>query len=108
MTASRASLLRTAQDLGIALPNKPGLTSKALQALIRDHKALVASVRRAPPVDLDAGSPDADVRTFDLTPKELDAARKLVQHCLDGMGGKRPADLGNDEFTWVGLDALMR
>ena len=46
-------------------------------------------------------------KTFELTPKELSAARILVQSCLDNMGGKRPADLEQDEYTWVDLNDLM-
>jgi hypothetical protein len=45
--------------------------------------------------------------TFDLTPKEMIAARALVASCLANMGGKRPADLDNDTFTWVELEDLM-
>lgn len=44
--------------------------------------------------------------TFTLTTKEFAAARIFVQECLTAMGGKRPADLANDEFTWVYLDNL--
>lgn len=45
--------------------------------------------------------------TFDLTPNELKAALVLVKSCLDGMGGKRPADLEHDEYTWVSAKDLM-
>ena len=45
--------------------------------------------------------------TFDLTTNELKAALVLVKSCLDGMGGSRPADLGNDEYTWVSAKDLM-
>lgn len=43
---------------------------------------------------------------FNLTEKETKAAVIFVKSCLQGMGGKRPADLADDEFTWVGLDDL--
>lgn len=46
--------------------------------------------------------------TFNLTQNEFRAALTLVASCLHNMGGKRPADLGQDEFTWVGADDLMR
>jgi hypothetical protein len=36
-----------------------------------------------------------------LTEGELKAARILVAECLRGMGGKRPADLESDPFTWT-------
>lgn len=45
--------------------------------------------------------------TFDLTQNELKAALVLVKSCLDGMGGKRPADLEHDEYTWVSAKDLM-
>ena len=48
----------------------------------------------------------SDGRTFNLTEKELKAAKILVQSCLDNMGGERPADLEQDEFTWVDLTDL--
>lgn len=38
---------------------------------------------------------------FDLTELETKAAVTLVQCCLDGMGGKRPSDLEDDEYTWA-------
>lgn len=46
--------------------------------------------------------------TFNLTAKELDAARILVQACLDNMGGTRPSSLEYDEFTWVDIGDLMK
>lgn len=45
--------------------------------------------------------------TFNLTQNELAAALVLVKSCLDGMGGKRPADLQHDEYTWVSANDLM-
>ena len=39
--------------------------------------------------------------TYDLTNNEMQAAKVLVQTCLDNMGGKRPADLEHDECTWI-------
>jgi len=58
------------QDRGIALPpDLMGPTVKQLQALIREHNATVKSVRKSPPVDLDAGSPDADVAPKKRAPK---------------------------------------
>lgn len=44
---------------------------------------------------------------FTFTVKEAEAARILVQSCLDGMGGSRPSDLEYDEFTWVNIKDLM-
>ncbi len=38
---------------------------------------------------------------FNLTDAEFTVARILVQECLDGMGGQRPADLEHDEYTWA-------
>lgn len=43
-----------------------------------------------------------------LTANELKAAIILVTSCLDGMGGKRPADLAHDEYTWVEAGDLMK
>ena len=42
-----------------------------------------------------------------LTDGELKVARILVQECLNGMGGKRPADLDGDRFTWAWADTLI-
>jgi hypothetical protein len=47
------------------------------------------------------------MKTFDLTPKEMTAARRFVQVCLHGMGGSRPSDLEQDEYTWVSLEDLL-
>ena len=44
---------------------------------------------------------------FTFTVKEAEAARILVQSCLSAMGGKRPADLEYDEFTWIDIKDLM-
>lgn len=44
---------------------------------------------------------------FSLTEKELKAAKILVTSCFTNMGGKRPADLERDEFTWVSIEDLM-
>jgi len=44
--------------------------------------------------------------TFDLTDKELAAARILVETCLSNMGGKRPLDLDADPYTWVSIEDL--
>lgn len=46
-------------------------------------------------------------KTYDFTPGELKVAMILVASCLDGMGGKRPADLEHDEFTWIDLGDLI-
>lgn len=43
-----------------------------------------------------------------LTKNELGAALVLVASCLHNMGGTRPIDLEQDEFTWIGIDDLMR
>lgn len=48
------------------------------------------------------------MKTFNFTPKELQAAVILVKVCLDGMGGKRPSSLEHDEFTWVDGKDLMQ
>lgn len=45
-------------------------------------------------------------KTFDLTANELKAALIFVRECLNNMGGKRPADLEHDEFTWIGPSDL--
>lgn len=42
-----------------------------------------------------------------LTANELKAAMVLVGSCLDGMGGDRPADLADDEYTWVDAKTLQ-
>lgn len=44
----------------------------------------------------------------DLTKNELHAAFLLVNECLAGMGGTRPADLEDDEYTWVWIDVLVK
>jgi hypothetical protein len=44
---------------------------------------------------------------FDLTAAEFTAAKHLVQSCLNGMGGDRPADLADDEYTWIDIQDLM-
>ena len=46
-----------------------------------------------------------DVNT--LTVNEKAAALVLLQECLNGMGGKVPADLEDDEFTWVAAETLV-
>ena len=48
------------------------------------------------------------MQTFDLTEKEMAAARIFVQTCLDGMGGKRPGDLEYDEYTWIDANDLIQ
>ena len=45
--------------------------------------------------------------TFDLTEKEERAAYFLVRSCVRNMGGKRPADLEHDEYTWVDAQDLV-
>lgn len=45
---------------------------------------------------------------FDLTREETKVALLLVRGCLQAMGGKRPADLENDEFTWVMPQDLVK
>lgn len=59
----------------------------------------------------DAGDADdvvvEDVVTFDLTSNEFHAAMILVNDCLAGMGGQRPSDLENDEYTWVDAQSLI-
>jgi len=47
------------------------------------------------------------MKTFSLTEKEMIAARRLVQVCLHNMGGKRPSDLEQDEYTWVDISDIM-
>lgn len=47
------------------------------------------------------------MRTFDLTDKEFKAAKLLVADCLSGMGGTRPADLADDEYTWTAAEVLL-
>lgn len=42
-----------------------------------------------------------------LTANEQAAALVLLQACLDGMGGKEPADLEYDEYTWCSADTLV-
>ena len=46
-------------------------------------------------------------REYQLTENELRAAFVLVGWCLENMGGKRPADLGDDPFTWAYPDTLV-
>lgn len=43
-----------------------------------------------------------------LTDGELKVARILVQECLNGMGGERPADLDGDRYTWCWADTLIK
>lgn len=43
-----------------------------------------------------------------LTDNELKAALVLVKSCFTGVGGRRPADLGGDEYTWVSAKDLMK
>lgn len=38
---------------------------------------------------------------FNLTNAEAKVALILVNECLAGMGGDRPADLEHDEYTWA-------
>jgi len=45
-------------------------------------------------------------KTFDLTEKEFKAARIFVASCLISIGGKRPSDLADDEYTWIELTDL--
>jgi hypothetical protein len=47
-------------------------------------------------------------KTFDLTANELKVAMILVNECLAGMGGERPADLEHDEYTWADPKDLQR
>ena len=42
-----------------------------------------------------------------LTEGELKALRVLIAECLECMGGKRPADLENDPWTWCYADTLI-
>lgn len=44
--------------------------------------------------------------TKTLTPNEQAAALVLLQECLNGMGGKEPAALEHDEYTWCSADVL--
>lgn len=46
-------------------------------------------------------------KTFDLTENELSAAMTFVKACLANMGGDRPADLEDDECTWVDANDLI-
>lgn len=41
-----------------------------------------------------------------LTDRETRVALILVNECLAGMGGERPADLGDDEYTWIAPEDL--
>ena len=43
-----------------------------------------------------------------LTDNEIKALMIFVTSCLNGMGGQRPSDLENDEYTWIGLEDLTR
>lgn len=47
------------------------------------------------------------MKTFDFTPGELKAAMIMVLECLAGMGGSRPSDLEDDEYTWTDAETLM-
>lgn len=47
-------------------------------------------------------------KTYNFTENELRAALALVTVCLNGMGGKRPADLEQDEYTWIDPEDLIR
>jgi hypothetical protein len=42
-----------------------------------------------------------------LTDNEMKAAIVLVKSCLHGMGGNRPSDLEDDEYTWISARDLM-
>jgi DNA-binding Xre family transcriptional regulator len=46
-------------------------------------------------------------KEYQLTENELRAAFVLVGWCLKNMGGKRPADLDDDPFTWAYPDTLI-
>lgn len=45
--------------------------------------------------------------TFNLTEKELKVAKILTDEALAGMGGDRPMDFDDDEYTWVDVDMLV-
>lgn len=47
------------------------------------------------------------MKAYSLTDKEFTAARAFVASCLNGMGGERPSDLANDEYTWIDLKDLL-
>lgn len=40
-------------------------------------------------------------KEYQLTENEFRAGLALVKNCLGAMGGKRPADLDDDRFTWT-------
>lgn len=44
---------------------------------------------------------------FALTHNEIRAAFILVSSCLAGMGGNRPGNLEDDEYTWIDIQDLM-
>lgn len=44
---------------------------------------------------------------MNLTPNEQAAALVLLQECLHGMGGKVPADLADDPYTWTDAQTLI-
>ena len=46
-------------------------------------------------------------KTYNLTPKEMQAALAFVDSCLRGMGGERPSDLESDEYTWISANDLV-
>lgn len=45
--------------------------------------------------------------TFDLTDNEMRALCHLVAECLAGIGGRRPADLAGDPYTWCSATILV-
>ena len=47
-------------------------------------------------------------KTYTFTPGEMRCAMILVNECLAGMGGERPADLEHDEYTWAYPETLTR
>lgn len=50
---------------------------------------------------------ETDMTKFNLTANEERAALILVLECLAGMGGDRPSDLADDEYTWCDAKTLM-
>jgi Protein of unknown function (DUF3489) len=93
MTASRATLLKKAQDLGVALPpDRMGITGKELQALIREHNAKPKQVRKSPPIDLDQDpTPDEPRHRAGRGRRVAKAAPKSSANVVSIDTAKKPA-----------------
>lgn len=44
---------------------------------------------------------------YELTDNEMKAYTALVKSCLWGMGGKRPSDFEDDQYTWIAAEDLI-